>query len=140
MVGICFVISCILVISLSGGDGDAETGTTEKEAHFVKFAAISSAVLTGLMFTLNSVDIHYSLKTGISPMQMNIDGAASWGLVVFPLFLNEQLNGDGYAFNDILFANMSMMIATLAIVCMSAALQNGKAGHVQAIENMKTVW
>lgn len=28
MLGICFVISCILVISLSGGDGSDETGET----------------------------------------------------------------------------------------------------------------
>jgi hypothetical protein len=61
---------------------------------------------------------------------MNIDGLTMFALLMVPLFINEQVNGDGYTLEDIVMGNLSNLSSLGAIICMGEALKCGKAAHV----------
>ena len=63
--GICMVISCVVIISLSGKA--SSTDGVEEEFSWYRFMAVLSSILCGAMFTINSIDLHYGLtKTSLS--------------------------------------------------------------------------
>ena len=59
-----------------------------------------------------------------------------FGAICLPLFV---LNFGEFSVEDMLKANASLLLVTIAINCFSFAIQCGKGANVQAIENMKTV-
>lgn len=63
MIGIGMVLTCIVVISLSAPEEVAIEGEIKvvQEFQWTKVLAIGSASIVGLLFSLNSVEIHYSL-------------------------------------------------------------------------------
>eukprot|EP00341_Mesodinium_pulex_P001165 CAMPEP_0116950588 /NCGR_PEP_ID=MMETSP0467-20121206/39559_1 /TAXON_ID=283647 /ORGANISM="Mesodinium pulex, Strain SPMC105" /LENGTH=110 /DNA_ID=CAMNT_0004635363 /DNA_START=829 /DNA_END=1161 /DNA_ORIENTATION=- len=72
---------------------------------------------------------------------MNIDGNFILGLVVLPFFIVEMALGSvEYATVDYLLANANIICIIIASTALTAAMDVGQAGPVQAIEMMKTVW
>jgi drug/metabolite transporter (DMT)-like permease len=82
-VGITLVIVCVALISSSGSK------SSEEETNEYKIYSILMAVLVGLTFSLNSVDLHHGMKLGFSAYQMNTDGNLFFGLMLLPFYAHE---------------------------------------------------
>lgn len=155
-IGIILVIVCVGLISASeGGDehGAAadplekaviEKKIEEEEEGFDwdKFLTIVFALITGLVFSTNSIEMHYSTKTQNVPATvMNVDGNFILGMVVLPFFIVEMSLGTvEYSTLDLILANANIICIIIASTGLTAAMAVGQAGPVQAIEMMKTVW
>lgn len=84
--------------------------------------SIGFAVATGFLFTINSININYIVKTiGFPADQLNYDGAIAFSMVLTPLFIYEMMNGL-YTIDDIVNSNMSQVFVTLAIIFLSYGL------------------
>lgn len=118
-------------------DGDEEAFNMDK------LAAILFALGTGVVFSINSIEMHYSAKTqNIGATQMNIDGNFILGVIVLPFYIYEMsiVGGHTYTAVDLILANTNIVCIIIASTGLTAAMAVGQAGPVQAIEMMKTVW
>jgi hypothetical protein len=139
------MIACIVIISLSEGEiTEKETNEVDAASNFSwkRFWAIVFAVLTGVAFSANSIDLHYGLTTTkLSAYQMNADGYFLMGLCMVPFYLYAvYVNSETYTTYQFFWANANNLFVYLASVTMNLALLYGMGGIVQAIENLKTVW
>ena len=100
-IGILLVVICVVLISISeGGHGPKPTEVNtledieEEESNMEKILAVVFAVGTGVIFSTNSIEMHYSAKTqNVGATQMNIDGNFILGVIVFPLYIYEMTAG-----------------------------------------------
>jgi drug/metabolite transporter (DMT)-like permease len=160
-IGILFVIVCVILISVSEGKPHDEHGT-ENDPHGIvhisketleeeengfnwnKLLTIVFALTTGLVFSTNSIEMHYSAKNQNVPATvMNVDGNFILGILVLPFYIFESTMGTivpPYTTLDIILANANIMCIIIASTGLTAAMGVGQAGPVQAIEMMKTVW
>ena len=90
------------------------------------------ALVTGLVFTLNSIEMHFSAKNSQVPATvMNVDGNFLVGLMVLPFFLVETINGTvEYSSLDIILANVNIVCITIASIGLTAGMALGQAGPV----------
>lgn len=149
--GILLVVICVILISLSEGKApeilEGEEDVLEEDLSsdklMNKILTIFFALCTGLTFSTNSIEMHYSAKTQkVSHTQMNIDGNFLLGVAVLPFFIVEVfiLETQEYEMIDLILANANIVCIIIASTGLTAALHCGQAGPVQAIEMMKTVW
>ena len=110
--------------------------------------AVLLATITGLSFSLNSIDLFNSIeKVKFPVVQLNMDGNFLVGLIFLPLFLNIEMNNDPnpdsehlhFTAMDIFLINASHCLVALAVLCFSFALKYGNGGTIQAISNCKTI-
>ena len=99
------------------------------------------AVLAGITFSVNTVNIEYIIKkVGFPTSQINVDGNFTYGLVLTPLFIYEMCKEKPmYSTKDIVFTNMSILCVYMSTICFTYAMQYGKGGIVQAIDNLKII-
>lgn len=114
----------------------------DSDYSFNKLITVIFALGTGLVFSTNSIEMHYSGKhQNVPAIQMNVDGNFIVGCAVLPFFIVETLNGTvDYTVWDLILANANIMCIIIASIGLTAAMAVGQAGPVQAIEMMKTVW
>ena len=103
--------------------------------------AVILAVLSGITFSVNTVNIEYIIKkVGFPTSQINVDGNFTYGLVLTPLFIYWMCKEKPmYTTKDIVFTNMSIICVYMSTICFTYAMQNGKGGIVQAIDNLKII-
>jgi len=134
--GIFLVCVCVALISMSeGGHGGVETqllGETEMEMEegfsWDKFLTIMFALGTGITFSTNSIEMHYSAKTQkVTATQMNIDGNFILGLAVLPFYIVEVLilGSQEYILIDYVLANANIVCIIIASTGLTAALNCG---------------
>ena len=103
--------------------------------------AVILALLSGLTFSLNTLNIDYIIKkVGFPTNQINVDGNLTYGIVLLPLFIYEMYRPEPmYTFKDILYSNLSILFVYCSTICFTYAIQYGKGGIVQAIDNLKII-
>ena len=103
--------------------------------------AVILAVLAGFTFSLNTLNIEYIIKkVGFPTSQINVDGNCVYGIVLTPLFIYEMYKEKPmYTLKDILFSNASILCVYLSTICFTYAMQYGKGGIIQAIDNLKII-
>ena len=103
--------------------------------------AVVLAVVAGITFSVNTVNIEYIIKkVGFPTSQINVDGNFTYGLVLTPLFIYEMCKEKPmYTTKDIVFTNMSIICVYMSTICFTYAMQFGKGGIVQAIDNLKII-
>jgi drug/metabolite transporter (DMT)-like permease len=154
-IGIILVCICVVLISISEGEGGHGGHGTEKDPYgkvevkkddesfnWDKLITIVFALGTGLVFSTNSIEMHYSAKNfNVPATVMNVDGNFILGVIVLPFFIVEMSMGTvEYEAIDIILANVNIVCIIIASTGLTAAMSVGQAGPVQAIEMMKTVW
>ena len=105
-IGILLVCVCVGLISASEGGGHGghsgepdpflKNGNVKKPEgfDFDKLWTIIFALGTGLVFSTNSIEMHYSAKTQNVPATvMNVDGNFILGMVVLPFYIVETTMG-----------------------------------------------
>lgn len=127
-VGIFLVIACVALISSSGAT--AEESQNDGQKNDFKIYAILMAILVGLTFSLNSVDLHHGMKVGFSAYQMNSDGNMFFGLMLVPFYAYEVGRNGHYESQDFLLSNLFVFCGFAGIVSLSQALKIGHAGPV----------
>lgn len=140
-IGTTFILACVLLIAFggNGGQSDEVSQKTEEEIASEKLNLILSvflAIISGLVLSLNTVSIQYTIYTGFDLDQANYDGNLMIGLIFLPIFIYHR---DKYNFGDVCIGTLVVLCVTLGIILFSKAIQCGVAGPVQAIENSKTV-
>ena len=107
-----------------------------------KAVCVIFALITGLVFSTNSIEMHYSTKNfNVPATVMNVDGNFILGVIVLPFFIVEVVNGTvSYDWNDLVLANFNIVCIITASWGLTRGMAVGQAGPVQAIEMMKTVW
>ena len=84
--------------------------------------SIAFAVITGVLFTVNYININYIIKTiGFPTDQLNYDGGIAFSVVLIPFFIYELMN-DRFTAIEIVNSNMAVFCVTLAIIFMSYGL------------------
>jgi len=136
IIGIIMVIGCVIIISMSGSGS-----TTEVDSKY-QTGAIIFSILTGLMFTINNIEMHYTMKnTTLTPSKMNIDGGLVQGVFLLPFWIYYVYQDlIQYTVMDYVWSNIITICLIFASTCLAKALSHGKAGPVQAIDSLKTVW
>ena len=135
-IGITFLVGCVVLISLSPNKNtDADDLHTSSAYRVI---AIVFAVLVGMALTTYTVEMHYSIKTGLPLMQANIDGGFILGLIAVPFYLLQ--DGEVYNSQIYILSNLKFVLVVLASYFLNKALSCGKAGRVQSLDYMKTVW
>jgi uncharacterized membrane protein len=130
VLGTLLILGCVGLISF-GGTND------EKEVDKIFLAlALSMAIVTGLTLSLNTVNIQYVISTGFNVDQANYDGGFLIGMLYLPLTIYYRSNFD---LDVYIKSSLAVIFGTIGIISFSRALQHGKAGPVQAIENTKTI-
>ena len=101
-----------------------------------------AGLIVGLTFCLNSIEMFYSVSnTKVRPIQANIDGSFFQSILTIPVFIWQICETpDRFNALDIVLANTVIFGITLAAICINTALSLGRAGPVQALENLKTIW
>jgi uncharacterized membrane protein len=103
--------------------------------------AVILAMIAGLTFSVNTLNIDYIIKkVGFPTYQINVDGNLTYGLVLLPLFIYEMYKPyPMYTFKDILYTNLSIFFVYCSTICFTFAMKYGKGGIVQAIDNLKII-
>lgn len=87
-IGGAFILACIILISTDGGAGSSDIETSSQK--FYLAIAVILALLAGMTFSVNTLNIEYIIKkVGFPTSQINVDGNATYGLVLTPLFIYE---------------------------------------------------
>merc|ERR1711957_363365 len=143
--GCILIVICVVFIGLGGSmtDDDDSSETDPKtygdDGEKVKYLifAVGMAMLLGLIFSFNTLNVNYIIQdVKFSPNQMNYDGNFVYGLfLIVPFAANIHV----FDAEDIIKANVAIILVTCAINFFSFAIQCGKGGSVQAIENLKSV-
>ena len=85
-VGCITIIVCVVLIGIGGAQG----GEGQKIDTTDLLMAVLCAVITGFVFSLNTLNVNYVIRdVGFPPNQMNFDGSFLFGLVLLPFFLVE---------------------------------------------------
>ena len=72
---------------------------------------------------------------------MSVDGMFVFVLIQIPFYIWVMATApDTYSLNDYIFVNLHILCILGGGTLLSNALRVGKAGHVAAIDNLKTVW
>lgn len=115
-----------------GKETKIETGETTEdttpEDNMYKMLSIGFALAAGLLFSVNNIEMFYSMSLGFTPMQMNIDGNLIYAFILTVLFSYEQINYQTFAATNIAMGFVSVCSVTFACVSMGKAIQYGKAG------------
>jgi len=133
------MIGCVIMVSLGGliDDKAEEEGgemieeEDEEERVYSLIFAVVFASLTGLMFSFSSVSFEYAIGVGFPTEQLPFDGTFILCFILFPLFLNELfINDYPFTVKDVMIANVSMFIVSLALLCLAKGIEYGVAGTV----------
>lgn len=136
-IGILFVIVCVILISISEGEDHGEGDVVDDKLPLVeeadegfdwnKLITVIFALGTGLVFSSNSIEMHYSAKTQNVPATvMNVDGNFILGMVVMPFFIVETINGTvEYTVWDIVLANANIVCIIIASTGLMAGMAVG---------------
>lgn len=116
------IVICVILIGMGGANSGPKAKTN---THYLVLALIFS-MLTGLLFSINSVNVEYVIqKVGFPASQLNFDGNFLFGLILIPFFLYEMIWSPVaplFTAEDILMVNVSIVCVTVAIVCFSFAM------------------
>ena len=131
-IGTTFILACVLLIAFggNGGQSDEVSQKTEEEIASEKLNLILSvflAIISGLVLSLNTVSIQYTIYTGFDLDQANYDGNAMLGVIFLPFFIYHHKK---YEFMDIVVGTLVIVCVTIAIILFSRALAVGVAGPV----------
>lgn len=98
------------------------------------------AIVTGLVFSLNSLSIQFCTSNGCGVAQANMDGMLVMFVIFIPGFLAIHLGEDPspYGWYEMGIATAILVAQVVGIISLSVGLANGSGGPVQAIENQKT--
>jgi drug/metabolite transporter (DMT)-like permease len=145
-IGILLVVVCVILISISeGAEEGEETHGTDKDPFgkvnvpkepegfdWDKLITVVFALGTGLVFSTNSIEMHYSTKNQCVPATvMNVDGNFILGVLVLPFFIVETAMGTvEYSNWDIILANVNIVCIIIASTGLTAAMAVGQAGPV----------
>jgi hypothetical protein len=132
------IILCIFILSFSKVEADQDYESYED--HLNKMLSVFSALVSGLMTFINSVDMFHNLTLGFTSMQMNIDGNFIYALGLLPFFAYEQLKFGTFSASHIAWAFVNVVSVTFGMISMGNAIEFGKAGPADAIVNIKTIW
>ena len=92
--GCLLIIACLVLIGLAGNEKNPDK--TDRNNLML---AILFATLTGLMFSINTLNFNYIVnKIGFSPSQMNYDALLLMGILTTPLFFYEQTKNRGHPY------------------------------------------
>ena len=142
LVGGLFIIGCVALIGAGGtGHGaDTSSGLNQEEKDLNLLLAIIMAIVTGLVFALNSLSIQFCTSRGCGVAQANMDGMFVMFLIMLPGFLAVHLgeNPSPYGWSEMIIATAILVTQVFGIISLAVGLANGTAGPVQAIENQKT--
>ena len=127
-----------MLIALGGAGGESVDFTDEERKENNKFLALALifALLSGLVLSINTVTIQYTIHTGFELDQANYDGGGMVGFFLIPFFIYFRKE---YELMDVFIATVVVVLVTLGVIFFSRSLQCGIAGPVQAIENSKTI-
>ena len=108
---------------------------------FYLIIAVILAILAGITFSVNTLNIEYIIKkVGFPTSQINVDGNFTYGLVLLPLFIYEMCKESPmYTVKDIVYTNLSILCVYMSTNCFTYAMECGKGGIVQAIDNLKII-
>ena len=102
--------------------------------------AIGFALMTGLMFSLNSLNVKYFLQEySFPPDQLTYDANLVFGVLLLPFWITEQSKNPEFTFAMNFKGFLIAWMFSLAHFSATLAFDLGKAGNVQAIENLKIV-
>lgn len=139
-IGTTFILACVLLIAFGGTSGQSDEAVkTEEQIKSKKLNLVLSifmALVSGLVLSLNTVSIQYTIYTGFDLDQANYDGNLMIGIIFLPIFLYHR---EKYTFGDVCVGTLVILCVTAGVIFISKAIQCGVAGPVQAIENSKTV-
>ena len=138
----------MIAVGGAGGGGhgkDVSKNLTQAQKTTNLILAIIMAVVTGLVFALNSLSLKYCSDIGCGESQANLD-AMFWMFVIllpgFLVFANQpkpkgkESNLAGpYGIFELGVATAILLTQVFGIISLAVGLNNGSAGPVQAIEN-----
>ena len=131
---------CVGLISISEGevhgiDDETDVHPDENELkdeeagkfNWNKLITIVFALGTGLVFSTNSIEMHYSAKNfNVPASMMNVDGNFVVGCLVLPFFIVETINGTvEYTTLDIILANVNIVCIIIASTGLTAGMSVG---------------
>lgn len=141
LTGGLFIIVAVALISIGGtggghGGSDMTYGLTEKEKSTNLVLAVIMAIVTGLVFSLNSLSIQFCTSKGCGVAQANMDGMLIMFAIMLPGFWVIANGEDNpYGWYEINLATAILVAQVVGIISLSVGLANGSGGPVQAIEN-----
>ena len=90
-IGTTFILACVLLIAFGGTSGQSDEAVkTEEQIKSKKLNLVLSifmALVSGLVLSLNTVSIQYTIYTGFDLDQANYDGNLMIGIIFLPIFL-----------------------------------------------------
>ena len=102
--------------------------------------AVMFAVLTGISFSLNSLNLKFYLEElKFPPDQMTQDANLVFATIIFPFWVYEQATNPGFTLEANFKGALIAWMFTFALISVTIAFDLGKAGNVQAIENLKII-
>ena len=104
--------------------------------------SIVAGLLSGLVLTLNPLSVKILLtKYKFPGLQLNFDTNLCTFILYLPMFLYDKyVNGMVYEGYDVIYMTGAQFCGSFGMVLLTLALQRGKGGIVQAIENLKVPW
>lgn len=135
IIGGIFIFACIILISTGGAAGEQTQILVDSKKHLL--ISVCLALLAGIGLSINTLNVEYIIKkVGFPTNQINVDGNFTYGLVFLPLFILELRKEEStYTFEEMLYANLSILCIYLSTNCFLYAMKYGKGGIVQAIMN-----
>ena len=145
--GILLIITSVVLIAAGqkdqgGADDASDTGSIQAGSLTL---AIIFAVVTGLSFSLNGLDLYYlTQRVGFPINQLAYDGNLPLVLLFLPVFIFYQQKDEDkgelpFSKTDILCANGAQILVFFACIAYNYGLKYGQAGTIQAISNCKTI-
>ena len=131
-------MTCVCLIGVGGSKASVKKSSDgSPDTTFELIMAIVMGLLTGVLLTLNSINVNFVLKRLKFPAdQMSFDGQLFQGLVLLPLMIYS--HGD-FTLGAFVKANMSTICVTLAVLFFNLAMNIGKGATIQAIYNAKVL-
>lgn len=142
--GMSLIVGSILLITLTPKEVKKPTaGTVELDTSSNKILAFVLAILMGIIFSGLAIDYHYQKSSGLPPLSVNIDCGLILSFVYLPLFIWQVNKVDTKIdYKSILLSNAQYISMLSGMINMSLAFNFGKskAGLIQALEALKTIW
>ena len=125
-----FIIVAVALISIGGGGhggSDMSKDLTDEERNANLVLAVIMAIVTSLVFSLNSLSIQYCTSNGCGVAQANMDGMFIMFLIMIPGFLAIHVGNEDspYGMGEMVLATMILVTQVIGIISLSVGLQNG---------------
>ena len=141
MIGTILMIACILLIGLGGtiNFGDDETKEEDvsksdeqkEDENMYVFLAILMAIITGAVFTFNTISINYCISNNFDLNQATYDSAIMLFVPLFALFMNEiYVNKFQYDLTDVIWSVVFIVESVIGVTCLSWGFHYGMAAPV----------